>query len=85
MGVHAGGVWSGRCFGFPLSIVKYLCGEGLGQDAGLASQALCSLQGTFTLWTSLVCSLRRKALLTPLMDGKAEVSMGGGPSPQAAR
>lgn len=83
MGVHAGGMGSGRCFGFPLSIVKSLCGEGLGQDAGLTSQALCSLQGTFTLLTLLECPLRRKALLAPLMDGEAELSMRGCHSPQA--
>lgn len=49
-----GGRGSGRCsFGFPLAIVKFLLGEGLSQDAGLASQALCNLQDTFTLMTSL--------------------------------
>lgn len=54
MRAYGGGMGSGRCyFGFPLSIVKYLLGEGLSQDAGLANQALCNLQDTFTLMTSL--------------------------------
>lgn len=57
MGVCGGGMRSGRCyFGFPLSIMKYLLGEGFGQDAGLASGVLCSLQGTSTLMTSSTSS-----------------------------
>lgn len=85
MGVHAGGNGEWEMFWIsPLDCEISLWG-GPRPGCRVASQALCSLQGTFTLSTSLVCSLMWEALLAPLMDEKAEVSMGGGHAPQATR